>query len=60
MTQAELLYATHKAIERLEWIERHVSARPNNSDTNGRLADELDDMEHYLGKMLMVFAPPVE
>ena len=60
MTKAETLYGVHRAIERLEWIERHVSARPNDHDTLERLATEFGDLEAWLEKMLTAFSPPPE
>ena len=40
------------ALVRLEWIERHVQARPNDRETRERLVDEIDDLMALLLRLV--------
>jgi hypothetical protein len=60
LTRDQLLYGTHRAIARLEWIDKHVQARPADHATTKRLVRELRDLEAWLEKLLTEFAPPQE
>jgi hypothetical protein len=50
-------YVAQKAIARLEWIERHVTARPDDRATRERLADEVDDLMTELLRLAAAHMP---
>lgn len=50
--RATILYGAHKAVERLEWISKHVAARPGDHDTSEKLADEIDEVERFLLRVI--------
>lgn len=45
-------YGAHVALERLEWIERHVKARPENPETEARLEGELAELQAWLLRVI--------
>lgn len=50
-------YVAQKAIARLEWIERHVAARPNTPAVRQRLVDEVDDLMTELLRLAAAHMP---
>lgn len=50
MTRAQIRYTAHKALERVEWIDRHVKAR--NVKDSKRLEAYLLDLSKYMLKII--------
>lgn len=57
MTSPMKRYAAHRALMRLEWLEKHVSPRPYDKRTLRRLLDELAEIKRYLEKRVVASAP---
>lgn len=53
MTTTVVRYGAHKALERLEWLERHVQARPDTPEVRKRVAEELEELERWLLKRVI-------
>lgn len=53
-------YGAHVALQRLEWIERHVTARPQGEATEARLEGELDELRYFLLKLIGGIPVPEE
>ncbi len=60
LTRDQMLWGAHRAIERLEWLDHHVSARSADKATTKRLMRELRELENYLIAATIAFAPPQE
>jgi hypothetical protein len=52
MATATVRYAAHRALERLEWVERHVVARQDDRLVRERLVDELDELERFILRII--------
>lgn len=55
MSNLTLQWGAHKALERLEWIDRHAEAR-HQSDGD-RLATEIEELERFLIRVVEASAP---
>lgn len=49
--RATIRYAAHKALERLEWLEKHVEARPDSPEIMERVADEIDEIRKFITRI---------
>jgi hypothetical protein len=52
MMRATIRYAAHKALERLEWLETHIDARPDKPEVRDRIADEIDDLRAFITRII--------
>lgn len=50
MNRSTVRWGAHRALERLEWIDRHVQARP--PEVADRLVEELEELERFLLRVL--------
>jgi hypothetical protein len=50
MSRPTILYGAHKALERLEWLDKHVRAHP--AEVSERLADAIEDIEKFLLRVI--------
>jgi hypothetical protein len=48
MPSPTLRYAGHAALEKLEWIERHVMARPDSPEVRAKLVTMIEDLRHVI------------
>lgn len=54
MSRATIQWGAQKALERLEWLSKHVRPREGEGD---RVADELDELERFLVRVVEFSAP---
>jgi hypothetical protein len=50
MSRSTVRYASHRALINLEWIERHIAARPNTREVRERLLNEIEDLRNFIIK----------
>jgi pyrroloquinoline quinone (PQQ) biosynthesis protein C len=57
MSTATTRYGAHKALEALEWIDKHIQARPNEREVREKLYKKLDDITRFLTRIAGGFSP---
>lgn len=55
MSKATIQWGAQKALERLEWIDHNV--RPREASDGPRVADELEEIERFLIRVVEFSAP---
>ena len=60
MSIPTIRFAAHRALIKLEWLEKHVRAHPDTVETRERLADEIEDIEAFMLRVIGAQREPRE